>query len=65
MKHQKCKCKQLRKMEAIKDGLIRDIKTLFKQKDNYYKSVGVGKFWNDNYIKYESSGDRNQNLSVK
>ena len=25
----------------------------------------MGNFWNNNYIKYESSGDRNKNLSVK
>ena len=25
----------------------------------------MGNFWKNNYIKYESSGDRNKNLSVK
>ena len=25
----------------------------------------MGKFWNNSYIEYESSGDRNKNLSVK
>ena len=51
--------------EAIKDRIIRDIKTLLKQEDDYYKPISVGNFWNINYIKYESSGDRNKNLSVK
>ena len=37
--------------EAIKDRIIRDIRTLFKQEDDYYKN---------NYIEYESSGDRNK-----
>ena len=25
----------------------------------------MGNFWNKNYIKYKSTGDRNKNLSVK
>ena len=49
--------------EGIKDRIIRDIRTLFKQEDDYYKPSRVGGFWNNNYIEYESSGDRN--LSVK
>ena len=31
----------------------------------YYKLIRVGNFSNDNYIEYESSGDRNKNLSIK
>ena len=47
------------------------MRNLFKlKKENkaikdYYKLVRVGNFWNNNYIKYESSSDRNKNLSVK
>ena len=37
----------------------------FKQEDNYYKPTEVGNFWNNNYIEYESSADRNKNSSVK
>ena len=37
--------------KEIKDRIIRDIRTLFKQEDDYYKN---------NYIEYESSGDRNK-----
>ena len=43
---------------AIKGKIIRDIRTLFKQDHDYYKPIRVGNFWNNNYIKYESSGDR-------
>ena len=50
--------------EAIKDRIIRDIRTLFKQ-DDYYKPTTVCNFWNNNYIEYESNSDRNKNLSVK
>ena len=55
-----------REKEAIKDRIIRYIRTLFKQKEkDYYKPIRVGNFWNNNYIEYECSGDRNKNLSVK
>ena len=51
--------------EEIKDKIISDIGTLFEQGDDYYKPVIVGNFWNNNYIEYESSDDRNKSLSVK
>ena len=52
--------------EAIKDRIIRDIRTLFEQEEkDYYEARRVGNFWNINYIEYESSGDRNKNVSVK
>ena len=30
-----------------------------------HERVRVSKFWNSNYIKYESNGDRNKKLSIK
>ena len=38
--------------------MIRNIRTLFEQEDGYYKPIRVGKFWNNNYIEYESNGDK-------
>ena len=51
--------------EAIKDIIIKDIRNLFKQEDNFYMPIRVANSWNNNWIKYESSGNRNKNLSVK
>ena len=51
--------------EAIKDKIIRDIKTLFKEEDDYCKPIKEGNFWNNNYIEYESNSDKNKNLPVK
>ena len=50
----------------IKDVIIRDIRTLFEQQEekDYYKPKRVSNFSNDNYIEYESNGDRNRNLSL-
>ena len=51
--------------KEIKDRIIRDIRTLFKQEDDYYKPERVSNFWNNNYIEYESNNDSNKNLSLK
>ena len=53
--------------KAIKDRILRDIKNLFEQKEeeNYYKTIRVSNFWSNNYIEYESNGDRNKTLSVE
>ena len=45
----------------IKERIIRDIKKLFQQED-YYKPERVSNFWSNNYIEYESNGDKNRNL---
>ena len=44
---------------------MRYIWALFIQEDDYYKPTRIGNFWNNNYIKYESNGDGNKNVSVK
>ena len=50
--------------EEIKDRIIRDIRALFEQEDDYHKPTRARNFWSNNYIKYESSDDINKNLSV-
>lgn len=42
--------------------IIRDIKELFKQEEDYYKPVTVGNFHSNKYIEYESNKDRNKTL---
>ena len=34
--------------EAIKDIIIKDIRNLFKQEDNFYKPIRVANSWNNN-----------------
>ena len=48
----------------MKDRIIRDIKNLFEQEENYHKPVRVGNFYSNNYIKYETNGDRSK-ISIK
>ena len=46
---------------------IRDIWNLFNQSidKDYYKPIKTNSAFNGNYIKYESNGDKNKNLSAK
>ena len=63
MKKKKKKRKEI-KDRIIKDTIIRDIRTLFEEED-CYKPKRVSNFWNNNYVKYESNGDINKNLSLE
>ena len=52
--------------KIIKDNLIGDMRILFEQEreEDYSGPKRVSNFWNNNYIKYESNGDKNRNLSL-
>ena len=57
---------KLKKLNAaVKDRIIRDIRTIFEQEYDCYKPIKILYFANNNYIENESNGDRNKNLSVK
>ena len=53
--------------KAIKDIILRNIRNLFenKEEENFYKSERVSSFLSNNYIEWESNGDRNKTLSVE
>ena len=51
------------KEKLIKDRIIRDIRTLSEQQQDYYDPKRVSNFSNNNYIEYESNRDKNRNLS--
>ena len=51
--------------EAINGWIIRDIKNLFRQEEDYYKLVIAGNFYRNSYIEYESNGDRNKTYQLK
>ena len=61
------KKKKLKKeTKAIKDRILRDIKNLFEHEEEYHhKLVRANNFWSNNYIEYESNGDRNKTLSAE
>ena len=51
--------KKRQNKKAIKDKIIRDIRTLLGQgkEEDYYEPKRVSNFWNNNYIEYESNGE--------
>ena len=62
----------------IYETIIKDVKNLFKLKKikqlkiekeheekDYYKPVRAGSFWSNNYIEYESNGDRIKHYQLK
>ena len=50
--------------KAIKNSKIRDVRTLFEQEEkDYQEPVRVSNFWCNDYIEYESNGDRNCRMS--
>ena len=56
-----------KKNKEIKDIIFRGIRNLFEneKEGNFYKPVRVSNFLSNNYIEYESNGDRNKTLSVE
>ena len=66
MKKKKKKEKRSKMKKIIKDNIIWDIRILSEQEkeENHYEPKRVNNFWNNNYIKYESNGDKNRNLSL-
>ena len=56
--------KKEHKERLIKDGIIRDIRILFKQEEDYFEPKRISNFCNNNYIEYESNGDKGRNLSL-
>ena len=52
------------KNRAISDRIVSYIKNFFEL-EVYYKPVGVGNFYRNNCIEYESNGDRNKALSIE
>ena len=52
-------------IRAIEDRIMRVIREIFKQEEDYYKPVWVCIFYGNNYVEYESSCDINKILSIK
>ena len=60
--------RQEKETKAITDRIPRDINDILgheEEKENYYKSMSVGYFRNNNYIEHESYGDRNKTISAE
>ena len=54
-----------RKENFNSDKIIRDIRTLFEPEEDCYEPLRASNAFNNNYIEYESNGDKDKILSVK
>ena len=56
-----------KQVKGIKYIVLRNIMNLSKHEEgeNYYKPVRLNNFWSNNYIEYNSNGDKNRIISVK
>ena len=52
--------------KAINNRIIKDVRNLFEhEEEDCYIPLRVGNLWSNNYIEYESNGDRNKKLLVE
>ena len=49
---------------SIKEKVIFGIIMTLNKEEDYYESKRVRNVWNNNYIEYDSNGDKNRNLSL-
>ena len=57
--------KDIRKENFDSDKILRDIRTFCESEEDYYEPVRTSNAFNNNYIEYESNGDKDKTLSVK
>ena len=44
---------------------LRDIRSILDSKEDYYEPIKINNAFNDNYIEYESNGDKDKQLSIE
>ena len=54
-----------KKDNGIKGEVLRYIRTLFEPEKDYYKPVKIGNAFDDNFIEYESNGDKDKMQSIE
>ena len=58
--------KEISKKNIDENKLIRDLRTLYEpEEENYYKPQKLKGAFDDEYIEYESNGDRDQKFSIE
>ena len=58
--------KDIRKENFNSNKILRDIRTLYESdEEDYFKPIRIGNAFSNNYIKYESNGDKDKILSIK
>ena len=57
--------KEIRKEDYDSDKIIRDVRGLCESDKDYYEPKKIKVAFNDNYVEYESNGDKDKRLSIE
>ena len=57
--------KEIRKENYNENKIIRDLRALYEAKEDYYQPKKIKGAFDDDYIKYESNGDKDKTLSIE
>ena len=57
--------KEIRKENSDEDKILRDFDFIFDPGKDHHEPKKTASAFNNNYIQYESMGDKDENLSVK
>ena len=57
--------REIRKESSDDDKILRHIRAIIEPEEDYYKPIKIANVFDDNFIDYESNGDRNKMLSIK
>ena len=57
--------KEIRKENYDSDKIIRDLRALHESDEDYYEPKKINGAFNDNYVEYESNGDKDKRLSIE
>ena len=57
--------KEIRKENHDENKIIRDLRVLYEPKEDYYEPQKIKSAFGDDYIEYESNGDKGKTLSIE
>ena len=57
--------KEIRKENYDSNEIIRDLRALYESEEDYYEPQKTKGAFNDNYIEYESNGNKDKRLSIE
>ena len=56
---------EIRKENYDSDKIIKYLRALYESNEDYYESEKINGTFNDNYVEYESNGDKDKRLSIE
>ena len=57
--------KEIKKENRYENKIIKDLRVLYELEEDYYEPQKIQSAFDDNYIEYESNGDKDKRLSIE